>query len=75
MPEELAFKQAFSQGPAVDADVGARRSRAQVVDSPRDQFLAGSGLTHDQNAGAGRRNLPGRAENLAHGRAITENAG
>ena len=75
VPEELAFQQAFGQGPAVDADVGARRSRAEVVDGARDQFLAGSGLAHDQDAGARRRDLSGRAEDLAHGRAFTEDAG
>ena len=41
----------------------------------RDEFLAGSGLAHDQDAGARWRNLSGRAKDLAHGRAFTEDTG
>ena len=32
VPEELAFQEALGESPAIDADVGARRSGAEVVD-------------------------------------------
>ena len=54
--EQLALQQALGQGAAVDADVGAGRSRAEVVDGAGDQLLAGA----RSRRRSGRRRATGR---------------
>src|SRR5262249_5141577 len=55
VPEELALQQAGGNGGAVDRDEGALAALSRVVDGPRDQLLAGSGLAQDEHRRAGRR--------------------
>ena len=73
--EQLAFEQAFGQGPAVDADVGAALAGAQVVDGAGDEFLAAAGLADDQHARAAGGHAPGDAGDFANAGADADHAG
>ena len=53
--EHLAFQQPRGNGGAVELDESALPPRAQVVDGPRHQLLAGPGLAVDQHRGIGGR--------------------
>jgi len=55
--EELALEQGGRDGVAVHGDEIPGRSVAQLVDEPGDEFLAGAGLTRDQDRHVGRRYL------------------
>src|SRR2546428_4074886 len=60
--EELALEQGGRDGVAVHGDEIPGRSVAQLVDEPGDEFLAGAGLTRDQDRHVGRRYLLDLAE-------------
>jgi hypothetical protein len=70
--EEFALDQAFGEGAAVHRHEGLAAAAAQVVHMPRDQFLAGAGLSDDEHVGiAGRHHADafeqrGRARVLKH---------
>ena len=55
VPEQLAFDEAGRDGRAVDLHQQPLAPRAGLVDRPRDQLLAGSGLARDEDGGVGRR--------------------
>ena len=75
MAEELAFQQAFGQGTAVDANVGARGTGAQVMNGTGDQLLARSGLADDQDTGARGCDLAGDPDDLAQALATADDPG
>ena len=64
--EELAFEQVLGDRGAVERDEGSCAARTLLVDRARDQLLAGSRLTQDQDAGGGRRNLSDPAAHAEH---------
>jgi len=53
--EHFAFEQPGGDGGAIQLDEGALAARAQIMDCPRQQFLAGAGLAANQYRGIGRR--------------------
>ena len=53
--EQLALQQVERDGRAVELDEGAPAARAELVDRPRDQLLAGARLAQEQHRGIGRR--------------------
>ncbi len=57
MAEQFGFHQGFGEGPAVDRDKRSVAPRAEVVDMPGHQFLAGAGFADDQHAGFAGRDL------------------
>ncbi|MNQ67409.1 hypothetical protein D3C85_819310 [compost metagenome] len=72
MAEELALDQALGEGAAVHGHEGPAAAAAEVVHMPRDQLLAGAGLSDDEYVGvAGRHHADafeqcGRARVLEH---------
>ena len=70
--EQLAFQQAFAQGPAVDAHIGAVGAGAELVDVAGDDFLAGARFADEQHAGPRVGHLPGQTINGAHGGTVAD---
>ena len=66
MAEDFALDQCLRNGRAVDRDKGPRFARAQIMQRPRHQLLAGAALAGNQHRNVRGRNLLDQAEDLAH---------
>ena len=68
MPEQFAFDQVFRERTTVHRDERHGGAQTLLVERPRDQFLAGTRLTHDQNGRFGRRDRGDQAMDRMHAR-------
>jgi len=73
--EKLGLQQCLRDRSAVDLDHALRRARTVSVNGARDHFLAGSGLTLDQDRGIGRRRLADQLVELLHCGAFADDFG
>src|SRR5206468_616519 len=69
MAKQLAFKQAFAESAAVDADERTAGSHAEAVNSGGDHLLASAGLAEQQDRGIGLGDLARQAIDGFHRRA------
>ncbi len=74
MSEQLAFEDVLAQCRAIQGHEGFVLARAVLVDCLGDQVLAGSGLALDQHAGVGRGDPLQPLDDLAHLRAVADDA-
>src|SRR5438105_10774541 len=66
--EELVFEQVVRDGGAVDGQEAGVRVRAEAVDGPGDQLLAGAAGAGDEDRRARCSDLADQLEDLLHGR-------
>ena len=64
--EELALQQTLGEGAAVDPHEGARTSRRELVDRPRDELLSGACFAEQQHRGIGAGHAAGGRVDLEH---------
>ena len=72
VPEDLALQERFGNRGAVDADEWERRTRTEMVNRLRNQFLARPRLAGDQHGRARRRRLLDDRVDFSHLRAVTD---
>ena len=64
--EQLDLEQVARDRPAIDGDIGSRRTVALRVDGAGDHFLAASRRSGDDHRGRARRHLPEQIAHLDH---------
>ena len=72
--EELALQERLGERRAVDGDERAAGARARRVDGARERALARAGLADDEHRRLGVRHARGDVEDLAHRRALRDQA-
>src|ERR1051326_1373687 len=72
MPEQLTFQKRWREPGAMHSHQRLSRSRAQLMNHLRYQFLPGPRLAQQQYRGGGRRNLANGVENFPHGRRFAD---
>src|SRR4030095_3602483 len=72
MPEELGFSKRLGNRRGIEPDKTLVRSRAVVVNRPRDQFLSRAGLALDQDSAVHRRHELEALEHGLHRRALAD---
>jgi len=72
VPEEFRLQQAFRDGRAVDGHEGLGRTRRELVDRPRHDFLAAARLARDQHRCLRTRHPPDQFEHVLHRRGLAD---
>ena len=72
VPEQLALNQFPRQTGAVHGHQRLPRPRAELMQGPGDQLLAGAAFPGDEHGGLGRRDLAHRLQNLLHRRRFAD---
>ena len=72
--EQLGLEQVLRNGRTVNSDEGVLRTRTEVVQGPREQFLAGAGLAEQKRRHIGWRDLLDHAADMQHALAGSDDA-
>jgi hypothetical protein len=75
MTEELGFEQVTGNRRRVDGDEGRVLARTVAMQGTGHKLFAGAGFTVDEHRGMGLGQAPDGAEDLLHGRRLTQNLG
>ena len=73
--EELAFKQRFDEGGAVQGNEWTLGTRSEMVEGFGDQLLSGAGLARDENGSVVRRDALDLGVEMPHCRTIADHVG
>ncbi len=74
MPEELTLDQSFGESRAVDGNERPSAFRAQSMDGPRDQFLAGARFPQQEHGRLCRRDTVDQVEHVIEGLGFPDQA-
>ena len=75
MTEQLALDQAFGQRSAIHGDIGHVTAQALVMDGTSDEFLAGAGVSQNQDGRMRRSDFRDQLSHLFHRRAFAHQFG
>ena len=72
MSEQLAFKNRFRQGAAVDRDEGMVRARTMLMDGSRNELFTGAALAENKHRAFGGSDTRHGFVNLEHERTLAD---